>query len=883
MNQAFSRTAVTAASHKERARRSFNFPSRKHSDTIVCICVLSAIVIATISLSYTAYWQAKNDEQDEFDKEFENAARILIDRFVASMQQAANTGGLVSVAFKYKEITGADFTLLVGPSIESGAIHGAFRGISYNPLLDNASRPVFEELALKTDYGPGLPDGVSMPQNIHMGIWQRNSSGDVVPVPANMRYVPVYLIYPLESNQAAVGFDIHVSASRRVAIENVLTTGKAATTDIVQLVQDTRDRASCLVLSPVYNENGSSTEHIKGFIVSVVNLDGFFEDVLPEFIPGIDVVLKTSRGSTYTLHLHGSEVKHQQPGIVVGDNCATNSRTGSISLGLNWTIEVYPTQQLLDHYLTDAPMQRVLVICGCLAVLFALVVFYFIVSRRYRVAITKKFERKKQEVINFSEIVRSLKIHGVRREPREIPKGCVEFCEDNDAELGVGAFGSVKKAKLTHEEYRGVCVAVKQLLDTSSFDQEKDLASEAALMCQFAHRNVVELIGVVSKSNSLLMVMEFMNEGSLDEYLRITGPELDMRAYEKIMLDCAHGVAHIAALGVVHCDIAARNMLVSFGVVKVGDFGMSHQFADMEGRTSEDLQYFQDHDYHAKLPVRWLAPEVLRTRMFSLASDVWAMGVLLYEIWTDAQHPPYEEMNNHRVWESVLSGYRLPRPAACPAEVYSLMLECWEEDVERRCKIHHLVTQFETRIATKYDALRRSYSSESNPLDSTDTDISSDTSNPYQYSSLTRAVLLSTTAQRIREEDQTYSEVIVPSSANCEEWEQHKSQPSSDQEPCKEDHESDTLELGDGTEQRDKNPGKGMLSPLAREYRLIATDAGSSSKSTPCTQCPPTSRVENSVIERTSGRLDTSSAVLSEIAVNSTVNLSGSSCYESTV
>lgn len=136
--------------------------------------------------------------------------------------------------------------------------------------------------------------------------------------------------------------------------------------------------------------------------------------------------------------------------------------------------------------------------------------------------------------------------------------------------------------------------------------------------------------------------MEYMNQGSLDNYLRITGPELDGSAYEKIMLDCAHGVAHIAALGVAHCDIAARNMLVSFGVVKVGDFGLSHQFLDTDDDAADSLQYFQDHDYHAKLPVRWLAPEVLRSRMFSLASDVWAMGVLLYEIWTDARHAPYE-------------------------------------------------------------------------------------------------------------------------------------------------------------------------------------------------------------------------------------------------
>lgn len=284
------------------------FLARKDIDALVCVAVLTAILIAAISLSYIAYWQTKNDEQEEFEKEFENAARVLIDRFVASMQQAANTGGLVAVAFKRNEISGAEFTKLVAPSIESGAIHGAFRGMSYNPLLDGASRASFESMALNTDYGPGLPDGVTLPENIHMGVWHRNLAGDVVKVPENARYVPVYLIYPLKSNQAAVGFDIHVSESRRIAIQNVLATGSAATTDIVQLVQDDHDRASCLVLSPVYNVNGTSLQHIKGFIVSVVNLDGFFEDVLPEFIPGIDVVLKTSRGSAYTLHLRGSEV-----------------------------------------------------------------------------------------------------------------------------------------------------------------------------------------------------------------------------------------------------------------------------------------------------------------------------------------------------------------------------------------------------------------------------------------------------------------------------------------------------------------------------------------------------------------------------------------------
>lgn len=286
-----------------------SFWERKDVDTALCITVLISILVATVILGYFVHRQATDEEQENFDKEFGNAARVLIDRFTASMQQAANTGGLVGIAFKNGTISGAEFTKLVAPSIESGALHGAFRGVSYNPLVDNATRPAFESLAQSTDYGPGLPDGVTLPVNIHKGIWQRNSSGDIVPVPFSPIHVPVYLIYPLESNQGAVGFDIHVSASRKVAIDKVLTSGEAATTDIVQLVQDVNDRASCLVLSPVFNSSGSSSvNNIKGFIVSVVNLDGFFTDVLPEFIPGIDVVLKTSLGSVYTLHLRGSQV-----------------------------------------------------------------------------------------------------------------------------------------------------------------------------------------------------------------------------------------------------------------------------------------------------------------------------------------------------------------------------------------------------------------------------------------------------------------------------------------------------------------------------------------------------------------------------------------------
>lgn len=69
------------------------------------------------------------------------------------------------------------------------------------------------------------------------------------------------------------------------------------------------------------------------------------------------------------------------------------------------------------------------------------------------------------------------------------------------------------------------------------------------------------------------------------------------------------------------------------------------------------------------MPVRWTAPEALETRKYSVATDVWAYGILLYEIWTKGQ-TPYDGWSNQKVWVEVQSGYRLPMPAGCSADVY---------------------------------------------------------------------------------------------------------------------------------------------------------------------------------------------------------------------
>ena len=123
----------------------------------------------------------------------------------------------------------------------------------------------------------------------------------------------------------------------------------------------------------------------------------------------------------------------------------------------------------------------------------------------------------------------------------------------------------------------------------------------------------------------------------------------------------------------VHRDIAARNCLVKEGEggslsVKISDFGMSRELPG-------DSYYKMGND--TLVPVRWLPPEALLYRKFTSESDVWAFGVLLWELLAGGQ-VPWAEFSNPEVVGVIKSGRELPRPPRCPVSLYrSLLQPCW--------------------------------------------------------------------------------------------------------------------------------------------------------------------------------------------------------------
>ncbi|KAG7465669.1 hypothetical protein MATL_G00155980 [Megalops atlanticus] len=257
--------------------------------------------------------------------------------------------------------------------------------------------------------------------------------------------------------------------------------------------------------------------------------------------------------------------------------------------------------------------------------------------------------------------------------------------------LGSGAFGEVYEgvtvgdpSEKVSEETR---VAVKTLRKGATDHEKAEFLKEAHLMSQFDHPNILRLLGVCLQNEPQYLILELMEGGDLRSYLQgarssASHPALlSLTDLLDICLHTARGCAYLEKMHFVHRDLAARNCLVSVRgysdperVVKIGDFGLARDI--------------YKNDYYRKrgeglLPVRWMSPESLSDGVFTRHSDVWAFGVLLWEIATLGKQP-YPAYSNMEVLHHVSTGGRLPAPADGPQSLYELMLKCWRTEPSQR-------------------------------------------------------------------------------------------------------------------------------------------------------------------------------------------------------
>uniref|UniRef100_A0A3Q3WG57 Protein kinase domain-containing protein n=1 Tax=Mola mola TaxID=94237 RepID=A0A3Q3WG57_MOLML len=141
-------------------------------------------------------------------------------------------------------------------------------------------------------------------------------------------------------------------------------------------------------------------------------------------------------------------------------------------------------------------------------------------------------------------------------------------------------------------------------------------------MGQFDHPNIIRLEGVVTRCKPLMIITEYMENGSLDAFLRKHDGQFTVIQLVGMLRGIASGMKYLSDMSYVHRDLAARNILVNSNLVcKVSDFGLSRV-----------LEGDPEAAYTTRVIQTWTAPEAISYRKFTTASDVWSYGVVMWEV-----------------------------------------------------------------------------------------------------------------------------------------------------------------------------------------------------------------------------------------------------------
>ncbi|XP_072097453.1 protein-tyrosine kinase 6-like isoform X1 [Mobula birostris] len=243
--------------------------------------------------------------------------------------------------------------------------------------------------------------------------------------------------------------------------------------------------------------------------------------------------------------------------------------------------------------------------------------------------------------------------------------------------LGSGHFGEVYAGYWNDT----VQVAIKTV--EVGLMNAKDFHTETQIMKRLHHPHLLSLYAVCTTADPFYIVTELMKYGSLLNYLRSKkGSYLNLEHLLDMVMQVAEGMLYLESQNFIHRDLAARNILVGDNhICKIADFGLARFMKD-------DMYVSQS----TTIPYKWTAPEAIEHGYFSVKSDVWSFGILLYEVVTYGK-TPYPGMKNQEIVSMVSQGYRMPCPNGCPTMLHKVMLDCWEKVASNRPSFATLISK----------------------------------------------------------------------------------------------------------------------------------------------------------------------------------------------
>jgi serine/threonine protein kinase len=203
-----------------------------------------------------------------------------------------------------------------------------------------------------------------------------------------------------------------------------------------------------------------------------------------------------------------------------------------------------------------------------------------------------------------------------------------------------------------------------------------------------SHPNLIHLMGLYEDSRDTLFVVFEESVQSLKQTL------LDSRAlihypvyaskHQKVstlnesqvfhfLIQVADGMDYLSNRKIMHRKLCASNIFMFDDIVKVGGIGLSDY-----SKTGKELDL-----------LRWTAQEALKSKMYASKCDVWSFGILMWECFS-LGGTPYVDVKNRDIANRVMRGMRVPQRDYMSDEVYQLMLQCWQLDLDERPTFHQI-------------------------------------------------------------------------------------------------------------------------------------------------------------------------------------------------
>lgn len=242
----------------------------------------------------------------------------------------------------------------------------------------------------------------------------------------------------------------------------------------------------------------------------------------------------------------------------------------------------------------------------------------------------------------------------------EIPFSEIAFGD----RIGEGTFGLVYKAT-----WRGSPVAVKMLkMQNITEHALQEFRKELQILARLRHPNIVLLMGASTNPPNLTFVTEFLAGGSLFDVLQAKKLTIDNYLFKRMAREIAQGMNYLHLSNIIHRDLKSLNILLDHNnTVKICDFGLSKMKKDSDVMTKK-----------IGTPI-WMAPELIRGEDYNEKVDVYAYGVILWEMATGKL--PYADMDSIQIAVAVSSkGLRPPIPDTWPPFIRELAQQCWHEN-----------------------------------------------------------------------------------------------------------------------------------------------------------------------------------------------------------